>query len=72
MPSCNEKDREYTHPKGGRLPSGLKMCIRDSTYPVHRKKCRSDFGGFRWPDYRSWYTQRIVKKEREVCSYVGC
>lgn len=25
MPSCNEKDREYTHPKGGRLPSGLML-----------------------------------------------
>ena len=42
----------------------------DRTYPIHRKKCRSDSGGFRWSDHRSWYTRRIVSKGWKVRCHV--
>ena len=34
------------------------------------KKCRSDSGGFRWSDHRSWYTRRIVSKGWKVRCHV--
>ena len=55
MPSCNEKDREYTHPKGGRLPSGLMVARELAEFlkgemQMYEKSCASSNHIKSWKD----------------------